>query len=138
MLVVCKGNSALVVVNMDTHLTVKSIEIGGGPDAVVYDPDLRRIYTKGRSGILSVVQQDTANSYRKIDTINLNFGAHTLALDPVTHRVYIGYLSLFVKPRLAVYGTKNRGRRLTQSLGCCRINDGSVKSGLPKISFGPR
>jgi hypothetical protein len=107
MLVVCKGNSALVVVNMDTHLTVKSIEIGGGPDAVVYDPDLRRIYTTGRSGILNVVQQDTVNSYRNIDAINLNFGAHTLALDPVTHRVYIGYLSLFVKPRLAVYSAKN-------------------------------
>jgi hypothetical protein len=49
------------------------------------------------------VSQDTPNAYRVADSINLHFNAHTLAIDPATHRLYVGYASLLVPPRLAVF-----------------------------------
>lgn len=43
------------------------------------------------------------NRYRPLDAIKLHYGAHTLAVDPINHRVYVAYASLIIAPRLAVF-----------------------------------
>jgi DNA-binding beta-propeller fold protein YncE len=100
---VCSKNALLVVMDLGSHRVVASLPIGGGPDSVAYDPALGRIYATGKSGVLSVVQQDGPDAYRTLDTVKLHYGAHTLAIDPSTHRVYAAYASLFTPPRLAVF-----------------------------------
>src|SRR6267378_7542274 len=105
----CSGNSTLAVFDMDQHRVIASLKIGGGPDSVAFDPSLHRIYSAGRAGKLTVVQQDVADSYRVLDQIRTHYGAHTLAVDPVSHRVYVGYASLFVRPRVAVFSPLRDG-----------------------------
>jgi DNA-binding beta-propeller fold protein YncE len=100
---VCSKNALLVVMDLASHRIVSSLAIGGGPDSVAYDAALKRIYATGKSGILSVIQQDGPNAYRTLDTVKLHYGAHTLAVDPATHRVYVAYASLILPPRLAVF-----------------------------------
>ena len=92
--------------DLDSHRPVANLPIGGGPDSVAYDAQWKRIYATGKSGILSVIHQNSSNDYRPLDTIKLHYGAHTLAIDPVTHRVYVGYASLFFAPRLALFSIK--------------------------------
>ncbi|HWK47278.1 MAG TPA: hypothetical protein VNT30_21320 [Stellaceae bacterium] len=104
--VACSGNATLVVFDLDAHRVVASLPVGSSPDSVAFDPDLRRIYTTGRAGLLSVIQQDTSDSYRQLDAIHTHYGAHTLAIDPVTHRLYLGYASLLVQPRVAVFAAR--------------------------------
>jgi DNA-binding beta-propeller fold protein YncE len=105
----CSGNSTLAVFDMERHQVIASLKIGGGPDSVAFDPSLRRIYSAGRAGKLTIVQQDAADSYRVLDQIRTHYGAHTLAVDPVSHRVYVAYASLFVRPRVAVFSPLNVG-----------------------------
>ena len=100
---VCSKNALLVVMDLASHRIVSSLAIGGGPDTIAYDPALKRIYATGKSGILSVIQQDGPNAYRTLDTVKLHYGAHTLAVDPATHRLYVAYASLILPPRLAVF-----------------------------------
>ncbi len=100
--VVC-GDALLVVLDLATHKVVASLPIGGGPDSVAYDAGLRRIYATGKSGVMSVIQQDSPDQYRTLSAIRLHYGAHTLAVDPLTHRVYVAYASLITAPRLAVF-----------------------------------
>jgi DNA-binding beta-propeller fold protein YncE len=100
---VCSGNAKLVVFDLDTHRVVTSLKIGGGPDSVAFDQTLHRIYSSGKAGRLTVIQQDGPDAYRVLDEIRTHYGAHTLALDPVSHRVFVGYASLFVHPRIAVF-----------------------------------
>jgi len=52
---------------------------------------------------MTVFQQDSPNAYHLIDSIKLHYGAHTLAVDSSTHSVYVGYASLVVRPRIAVF-----------------------------------
>jgi DNA-binding beta-propeller fold protein YncE len=99
----CRGNALLTVLDIGTHAVVATIPIGKGVNSVAFDPQLHRIYTTGRSGVLVVIQQDSADSYRVLDTIPLHYGAHTLTVDPVTHSLYVGYASLVVGPRIAVF-----------------------------------
>jgi hypothetical protein len=50
-----------------------------------------------------VVERDSKGAFATVDTIALHFGAHTLAVDPVSHWLYVGYASLFIAPRIAVF-----------------------------------
>ncbi len=100
---VCSGNAMLVVFDLDTHRIVTWIKIGGGPDSVAFDQTLRRIYVAGKSGRLTVIQQDGADAYRILDEIHTHYGAHTLAVDPVSHKVFVAYASLLAHPRIAVF-----------------------------------
>jgi len=99
----CSANSMLAVFDLDQHRVVATLPIGKNPDSVTFDPELRRIYSTGKSGVLVVVQQDESNKYEILDTVHLHYGAHTLAIDPTTHALYVGYASLVVSPRVAVF-----------------------------------
>jgi len=100
---VCSRNATLVVFDLESHQVIASLKIGGGPDSVVYDGTFHRIYSAGKAGRLTVIQQDDPNTYRVLDEIRTHYGAHTLGLDPVSHRVFVAYASLFAKPRIAVF-----------------------------------
>lgn len=101
--IVCSGNSKLVIFDLDQQRVLDSFPIGGGPDSVVFDVGLRRIYTTGRAGVLVVLQQDSPDRYHLIDSVSLHFGAHTLAVDSATHFVYVGYAGLAVRSRVGVF-----------------------------------
>lgn len=100
---VCSGNAMLVVVDLDTHRIITALKIGGGPDSVALDLSVHRIYTAGKAGRLTVIQQNSPDSYQVLDEIHTHYGAHTLAVDPVSHKVYVGYASLLTHPRIAAF-----------------------------------
>jgi len=100
---VCSRNATLVVFDLESHRVITSLRIGGGPDSVAFDGALHRIYCAGKAGRLTVVQQDGPNAYRVLDEIHTHYGAHTLALDPVSHRVFVAYASLLANPRISVF-----------------------------------
>ena len=99
----CSGNATLVVFDLESHQIISSLKIGGVLDSVAFDETLHRIYCTGKAGRLTVVQQDGPNTYRVLDEIHTRYGAHTLALDPVSHRVFVAYASLFAHPRISVF-----------------------------------
>jgi YVTN family beta-propeller protein len=101
----CSGNARLAVFDMATNRVIESVPVGGGPDSVAYDAKLHRIYVTGRAGVLCVVKKDDKGAFTTVDKISLHFGAHTLAVDPISHRVYVGYASLVIAPRVAVFST---------------------------------
>ena len=103
LLIGCGGNSRLAVFDLEKHRVVTSIPVGGGPDSVAYDAGLHRIYVTGRAGDLCVVTRDSNGALATLDTIPLHYGAHTLAVDPNSHKLYVAYASLFIGPRIAVF-----------------------------------
>jgi DNA-binding beta-propeller fold protein YncE len=105
--IACGKSAKLAIFDLDLHRVVATVPVGLGPDSVAYDPELHRIYVTGLVGRLSVVNQAAADTYRVVDSIYLHFNAHTLAVDPATHGLFVGYASLAIPPRLAVF-TPNR------------------------------
>ena len=101
--IACAGNAMLAIFDLSTHSVTASISIGKGPDSVAFDPELHRIYTAGKAGVLTVIRQDTPDAYHVVDSIKLHYGAHTLAIDPATHNLYVGYASLLVRSRVAMF-----------------------------------
>jgi len=100
---VCSGNAKLVVFDLERHRVITTLGVGGGPDSVAFDRDIHRIYTAGRAGEITVIQQDDPDNYRILDQIHTHYGAHTLTVDPVSHKVFVAYASLLAHPRIAVF-----------------------------------
>lgn len=84
------GNKKLIVMDSETGRVVAAVPIGSGVDSVAYDPGLKRIYTaNGESGTMTVIRQDSADGYTVEENVRTHKGAHALAIDPVSHRVYV-------------------------------------------------
>lgn len=84
----CVGNNLFTVFALDSHRPVDYIPLPEGADDVAFDPALRRIYVTCESGAISVIQEDDANHFRKLEDFPVEPGVHTLALDVSTHRIY--------------------------------------------------
>jgi len=85
--IACEDNARLIVVSLATHARIAEDSVGGGPDVLAYDPGLRRLYVSSESGVVSVFQADD-NKVAKLWQGFLADNAHTVAVDPTTHRIY--------------------------------------------------
>jgi YVTN family beta-propeller protein len=86
------GNEKLVVLDADSGKVIATLPIGAGVDFAAYDAALQRIYTaNGRSGTMTVIRQDSADQYSVLENVPTHRGGHALAVDPVTHRIYVTY-----------------------------------------------
>lgn len=84
----CVGNNLLTVFALDSHRPIAYIPLPEGADDVAFDPALRRIYVTCDSGAISVIHEDDANLFRRLEDFRVEPGVHTLALDLTTHRLY--------------------------------------------------
>ena len=85
--VACDGNARLLVMGLDDWKQLASFAIGDDPDVLALDPGLSRLYVASESGIVSVLQVH-GKTVNAIGSAFLADEAHTVAVDPVTHRVY--------------------------------------------------
>jgi DNA-binding beta-propeller fold protein YncE len=79
-----------VVVDANTGKIVATITNGDGVDALGYDPSEKLIYIPAcAAGAVTVVRQDSPDSYSVVATVPTMRGAKTIAVDPVKHVAYL-------------------------------------------------
>ena len=86
---VCEESNLLAVFDLDKHAVIQEFPLPGGADVVKYDPGLRRIYVACSDGVISVIQMDDPDHFRKLADVPVQKKVHSLAIDPETHRVYV-------------------------------------------------
>ncbi|MBS1912240.1 MAG: YncE family protein [Bacteroidetes bacterium] len=82
-------NKLMVVMNADDGSIVASLPIGAGVDATAFDPATGFAFASNGDGTLTVVHEDSADRFTVIDNVATERGARTMALDPVTHHLYL-------------------------------------------------
>ena len=85
---VCRENKGMSVVNIKSGKVVATIPIGAGVDAVVYDAKYKRIIASNGDGTATVIKQNSPDSYSVVQTLHNTYRAKTMALDPLTHKIY--------------------------------------------------
>ena len=79
-----------VVVDASTGKVVATIANGTRVDALGWDPGKKLMYIpNGGEGNVTVVRQDSPDKYTTVATVATVPGAKTIAVDPVTHNVYL-------------------------------------------------
>jgi YVTN family beta-propeller protein len=69
---------------------VATLPIGGGVDAAAFDPATQLAFASNGDGTLTVVHEDSPSKFTVVATVPTGTAAKTMALDPRTHRVYLG------------------------------------------------
>lgn len=82
-------NRLMMVVDASSGRIVASLPIGDGVDGTAFDPATGLAYASNGDGTLTVVHEDSPESFRVIQNVPTQRGARTLALDPTTHKVYL-------------------------------------------------
>ena len=82
-----EGNGKLLVVDLRTMRVLATHRVGDDPDVLAWDPAWRRLYVASESGVLTVFIAD-GSSLRPAGEIKAAH-AHTVAVDPRTHLVYL-------------------------------------------------
>jgi DNA-binding beta-propeller fold protein YncE len=86
-LVACENNDVLARVDLDGAHAVVTAPTGAGPDVLSIDPDLGWLYVAAESGDL-VVFDIGQRGLVAVDHEHPGDNAHSVAVDPATHRVY--------------------------------------------------
>jgi YVTN family beta-propeller protein len=85
---VCDGKK-MAVVDAGTGKVVASPEIGEGPDAAAYDRNTHNAFSSNGEGTLTVIHQDSPDSYSVLQNLPTQRSARTMALDPKTGKIYL-------------------------------------------------
>src|SRR3984957_3691918 len=84
------GNKKMMVVNADTGKVVATVAIGDDPDAAGFDPGTQLVFSSnGESGDLTVVHEDSPDSYTVLENAPTKKYARTMAIDLKTHNIFL-------------------------------------------------
>lgn len=93
------ANGIMAVTDARDGRAVAQVPIGDGPDGIAFDAERGWILVpNGRSGTLTVVQQDAPDRYHVRQTLETQVSARTIAFDPATHRAYLPAARFGPKP----------------------------------------
>jgi DNA-binding beta-propeller fold protein YncE len=96
----CEGDAKLLVVDLATMRATATFRVGDGPDVLALDTSNDRLYVASESGTVSVFAEDGA-SLRPLGSIQAPH-AHSVAVDPTTHRVYLPLQSVNGRPVMRI------------------------------------
>jgi YVTN family beta-propeller protein len=84
------SNEMMAVIDGDSGKVVTTVPIGRGVDANAFDPATQLAFSSnGGSGTLTVVHEDSPDKYSVAQNVETARGARTMALDKVTHKIYL-------------------------------------------------
>ncbi len=82
-------NKMMAVVNADTGKVVATPTIGEGVDANAFDPGTKLAFASNGDGTLTVVHEDSPDTYTVVENAATQRSARTMALDTTNHDVYL-------------------------------------------------
>ena len=86
---VCDNKLMIVLDTRNGHV-VTTPAIGNGPDSTRYDAHRKLVFSpNGQDGTMTVVRQNSPDSYTPIQTVTTQRGARTMALDKTTGNIYL-------------------------------------------------
>ncbi len=104
-----QGNHRLLVVDLRGMRVLGAYPVGEDPDVVAFDPGLRRLYVASEAGEVTIFEErdgrlERAGAYRAPR-------AHSVAVDPRTHEVFLPLADLNGRPVLRILAAVNRRSR---------------------------
>lgn len=104
--IACEDNAKLLVLDMQTFNVIASHSVGREPDVLAFDPALSLLYIASESGTVSVFELEK-NTLRKVWEEKVDPHAHTVAVDPETHRVFLPLQNVNGQPVLRIMQPKS-------------------------------
>ncbi len=82
-------SGVMAVSDFQAGKVVATLRIGQGVDGAGYDPATGDAFASSADGTLTVVHQDTPDTYRIVQQIATPTASRNMGLDPATHRIFV-------------------------------------------------
>ncbi|MCL5029691.1 MAG: YncE family protein [Bacteroidetes bacterium] len=82
-------NKLMAIVNAKSGKVITTLLIGGRVDACGFDPETNLAFSSNGEGTLTVIHEVSPSEFKVVDNVPTQKGLRTMALDPVTHNVYL-------------------------------------------------
>jgi YVTN family beta-propeller protein len=92
------GNKLLVVTDAITGKVVTTLPIGDHCDGLVFDAQTKNIFTSNGEGTITVIKEENENTFKVVETITTQKGAKTIALNNITHQLFLSVAELGETP----------------------------------------
>lgn len=86
--IACEGNRKLLVMDLRTNKIVSRFDVAGTPDVLAYDAGLGLLYVAGESGTVDLFRVGD-EGVLPAGKQKIGVNAHTVAVDPATHEVFL-------------------------------------------------
>jgi YVTN family beta-propeller protein len=99
--VACEENAKLAVFDLEAKKMTAIHSVGSDPDVLAFDKEFGRLYVSAESGVLTIFDEHG----RSLDKVGEAFfapNAHSVAVDPRTHRVFFPLQNVGGKPVLRI------------------------------------
>jgi DNA-binding beta-propeller fold protein YncE len=102
--VTCEGDAKLLVVDLRTMRTTATLRTAADPDVLALDPGLGRLYVGCESGAVSVFEERFTDGRMTLAPVGEYRAphAHSVSVDPATHRVYVPLQDVNGRPTLRI------------------------------------
>jgi len=103
----CDGNDRLATIDLVTGRTLSTQAVAHDPDVLAIDPDAKRLYVGSESGNLSSFDIARSAAPESLGDVFIAEGAHAVAVDPVSHRLYFDLADVNGRAMLMVVAPKS-------------------------------
>ena len=100
-------NRIMTVLDLAAGKVVARVPIGAAVDANAFDPGTGLAFSSNGDGTLTIAREESPGNFQVVQTVATQRGSRTMALDPVTHTVYLA-AAQFTPPKGGVAGAKER------------------------------
>jgi len=83
------GNKMMVMMDSSSGNVVTTAPIGGRVDGAAFDPETQLAFIPSGEGNVTIVHEDSPDKVSVVQSLKTETGARTMALDPVTHKIYL-------------------------------------------------
>ena len=98
-------NKIMTVLDLAVGQVVARVPIGAAVDANAFDPGTGLAFSSNGDGTLTIAHEDSQGHFQAVQIVATQRGSRTMALDPVTHTVYLA-AAQFTPPKAG--GPKER------------------------------
>ena len=91
--IACEDNATLLVLDLRTRTVTASFSTGRDPDVLALDAGLGLVYVASESGVMALFHLD-AGKVSRVGEAFVGPDAHVVAVDPLTHDVYLPLMKL--------------------------------------------
>jgi DNA-binding beta-propeller fold protein YncE len=99
--VACDGNATLLMLDLGSLRMLARQSVGDSPDVLALDGSNHLLYVAGESGVLSIFDEHP-RTLRKLSEGYEAAEAHSVAVDPATHRIYLPLQEVNGRPVLRI------------------------------------
>jgi DNA-binding beta-propeller fold protein YncE len=103
-------NQMMVMMDNESGNVVATVPIGSGVDADAFDPKTKLAFASCGDGTTTIAHEDSPDKLTVVQKLQTQRGARTMALDPVTHNIYLATADFAASSTNAPAGGERRRR----------------------------